>query len=159
MSKKSVFVILFMMLVSVGIVSLYSTFAYDEEATKLDDSTADYNFIYSMRQSSENQVVVAPLETKFVDVTLKNNYDTVVKYGTYYHLISPSKLPDNVTINLAAESPDLLEDIIRTKESKTITIKITNNSEENIDLIVGALVGFENGNIEELIKEGDYLIK
>lgn len=159
MSKKSIFVILFMMLISIGIVSLYSTFAYDEEATMLDDSKADYNLIYSMRKASENEIIIPSKETKYVDVTLKNDYNNIVKYGMYYHLVSPNKLSNDVIITLAEESSNLLEDTIKPNESKTITIKIINNSEDNIDIIVGALVGFENGNIEELIKEGEYLIK
>ena len=159
MSKKSIFTILFIMVLSAIIVSLYSTFAYDEESTKLDDSTADYNLIYSMRESNKNQVIVTANETKFVDITLRNDYQSNVKYGIYYHLVSPNKLPNNVSISLAEESRDALEDIIKPNQEKIITIKISNNSENNIDIIVGALVGFENGNIEELIKNGEYLIK
>ncbi len=159
MSKKSIFTILFIMVLSAIIVSLYSTFAYDEESTKLDDSTADYNLIYSMRESTKNQVIVTANETKFVDITLRNDYQSNVKYGIYYHLVSPNKLPNNVSISLAEESRDALEDIIKPNQEKIITIKISNNSENNIDIIVGALVGFENGNIEELIKNGEYLIK
>ena len=149
MSKKSIFTILFIMVLSAIIVSLYSTFAYDEESTKLDDSTADYNLIYSMRESTKNQVIVTANETKFVDITLRNDYQSNVKYGIYYHLVSPNKLPNNVSISLAEESRDALEDIIKPNQEKIITIKISNNSENNIDIIVGALVGFENGNIEE----------
>lgn len=159
MSKKSIFTILFIMVLSAIIVSLYSTFAYDEEAAKLDDSTADYNLIYSMRESTKNQVIVTANETKFVDITLRNDYQSNVKYGVYYHLVSPNKLPDNVSINLAEESKDALEDIIKPNQEKIITIKISNNSDDSIDIVVGALVGFENGNIEELIKNGEYLIK
>ena len=159
MTKKKVFTILFIMLLSVSIISLYSTFAYDEEAAKLDDSTADYNLIYSMKKTSENQTIVAPHDVKFVDITLKNEYESVVKYGMYYHLVSPKQLPENVTITLAEESPNVLEDIIHAEDSKTITIKIVNGSEENLDIIIGALVGFENGDITDLIKDGEVLIK
>ena len=159
MNKKSIFLILFIMAISVSIISIYSTFAYDEEAAKLDESTADYNLLYTIRKNSENQVFVSPGETKLVDITLKNDYEAVVKYGLYYHLLSPNSMPANVTISLAEESPSLSEDIIKNNEQKTITIKIDNSSDENISLIVGALVGFENGNIKELIEEGEILIK
>ena len=159
MTKKTVFTILFIMLISVAVISLYSTFAYDEEAAKLEESTADYNLIYSMKELSQNEATVAPKETKFIDVTLGNDYEAVIKYGMYYHLLSPNKLPDNVSIALAEESPNQVEDTIAAGESKTITIKIVNNSDESIDIIVGALVGFENGNVNELIKDGEVLIK
>ena len=159
MSKKSILVILFIMLASVGIISLYSTFAYNEETTKLDESTANFNLIYSMKKMSENQIIVSPNETKYIDIRLENNYNATVKYGMYYHLISPKKMPDNVMIDLAPESTNKLEDTIKSNQSKTITIKVTNNSEDNIEIIIGALVGFENGNVEELIRDGEVLIK
>jgi len=159
MSKKSIFLILFIMAISVGIISIYSTFAYDEETAKLDESTADYNLLYAIRKNSENQIFVSPGETKLIDITLENSYDANVKYGIYYHLISPNSMPNNVIVTMADESPNLLEDIIKNGERKIITIKIINSSEENINLIVGALVGFENGNIKELLKNGEVLIK
>ncbi len=159
MSKKSIFIILFIMALSVGIISIYSTFAYDEEAALLDESTADYNLLYTIRKNSEHQIIVTPGETKFIDVTLSNNYESSVKYGIFYRLLSPNKMPDNVTITKADESPNLLEDVIKTREKKVITIKVVNSSEENLDLVIGAIVGFENGNIRELIKEGEILIK
>ena len=159
MSKKSIFVILFIMLTSVGIISLYSTFAYDEEASKLDESNANYNLIYSIKETSKNEVSVPTKETKYVDITLKNNYSSNVKYGMYYHMLSPKSLPENVIITLADDSVSQLEDIIKPNEIKTITIKITNNSNTNVNLIIGAIVGFENGNIKELIKDNEVIIK
>ena len=77
----------------------------------------------------------------------------------YYYLINPTNLPDNVTITLADDSLDLLEDIIKPKETKTVSIRITNDSEYSVDLIVGALIGFENGEIQDLVTDGEFLIK
>ena len=68
-------------------------------------------------------------------------------------------MPDGITITLAPESSDLLENTIKPNGERTISLRITNNSEYNIDLIVGAIVGFENGNIEDLLKSGENLIK
>lgn len=159
MSKKSIFIILFIMLMSVVIISLYSTFAIDEESAKLDESNADYNLIYPIKEASKNRLSILANETKYVDITLKNDYSANIKYGMYYHLLSPNKLPENVTIGLASESTSPLEDIIKSNETKIVTIKIINNSENNLDLIVGALVGFENGNINELIKDNEVIIR
>jgi len=159
MNKKSIFIILFVMAISACIVSIYSTFAYDEEATTLEDSTADYNLLYSIKENSENKTSVLAGETKMIDVNLKNEYASTVKYGMYYYLLSPKELPNNVTITLADESLNLLEDVINEGEEKVITIKIKNLSEENIEIVIGALVGFENGNIKELIKDGEILIR
>lgn len=159
MNKKSIYLILFIMLFTVSILSIYSTFAYDEEVERLDDSTANYNLIYSLKETTNKQLSVASNETKYVDITLNNTYKSTVKYGMYYKLIKPNNMPDNVKISLAEESIDTLQDIIKSNQNKIISIKIENNSNYNIELIIGALVGFENGNVEDLLKDKEVIIK
>lgn len=159
MTKKSIYIILFIMLFTVGILSLYTTFAYDEESTKFDESKANYNLIYSLKDTSNKQISVTSKETKYVDIMLNNTYNSTVKYGMYYHLLKPNKMPDNVKISLSEDSIDLLQDTIKPGENKVVSIRIENNSEYNIELIIGALVGFENGNIEELLKNDEVIIK
>ena len=159
MTKKSIYIVLFIMLFTVCILSLYTTFAYNEEAKKLDESTANYNLIYSLKDASNKQITVASKETKYVDIKLNNAYNSTVKYGMYYRLLKPNKMPDNINISLSEDSVGLLQDTIKSGESKVVSIKIDNNSEYNIELIIGALVGFENGNIEELLKENEVIIK
>ena len=158
MSKKSIIIIL-LVLLSIGIISLYTTFAYDEEVRVLDQSSADYNLIYSLKEDSNRYVSVAANEEKYVDIYLHNTYKSTVRYGMYYYLVNPKKLPDGVAISLASTSSNLLEDTIQADGEKTVSIRIVNSSQDNVDLIVGALVGFENGHIEEILKEGEVLIK
>lgn len=159
MNKKSIYIILFIMLFAVSILSLYTTFAYDGETEKLDNSDANYNLIYSLKESLNQQIDVGSNETKYVDITLKNTYNATVKYGMYYHLIIPNHMPDNVYISLAEESANRLQDTIKSGETKVISIKVDNKSEYNLELVIGALVGFENGKIEDLLKNNEVIIK
>ena len=159
MTKKSVFTILIIMLITTISISLYTTFAYDEEASKLDDSNATYNLIYSIKKSSNKSVTVASNTTKYVDIVLNNIHEGTIKYGMYYKLINQNNLPDNVKISLAPGSSSKLQDTISSGDTKTISIKIENYSDYNLEFVIGALVGFENGSIGELIKEGETLIK
>ena len=159
MNRKSIFIVLITLLfITIG-VSLYSTFAYDEEGSKLNDSLADNNLIYTIKDLSNKSISIAPNTVKYVDIVLENTYQGTIRYGMYYKLLNPNKMPDNVYITKAEESINKLSDTIGVADNKTISIKIVNNSEYNLDIVVGALVGFENGNIEELIKEGEVLIK
>lgn len=160
MDKRTINIILLIMLV-VGIISLSlsMTFAIDEQAAKLDESTADYNLIYSLKESSKKQLTVSSKEEKFIDITITNTYDSTVRYGMYYYLISPKKMPDSVSITLSDESTDLLENTIKPGQTRVISIRINNESEYSIDLQIGALIGFENGKIEDLVKDGEILIK
>lgn len=160
MSKNKIFIVLLIML-SVSVISLYTTYAYEEnnEVVTEHPSSSNYNLIYSLTESTNKEIIVEAKDEKFIDINLKNTYDATIKYGMYYYLINPTSLPDNVTITLADGSVDLLEDTIKPDETKTISIRITNDSEYTIDLIIGALIGFEYGDIEDLVTKGEVLIK
>lgn len=160
MSKNKIIIVLLIML-SVSVISLYTTYAYEENNNTITEtpSSSEHNLIYSLTERSNKEIVVGAKEEKFIDIVLQNTYDATVKYGMYYYLINPTNLPDNVTITLADDSLDLLEDIIKPKETKTVSIRITNDSEYSVDLIVGALIGFENGEIQDLVTDGEFLIK
>lgn len=157
--KKNIIIIILLIMLSIGIISLYTTFAYQEENKIEEPSDADYNLIYSLKDNINQEISINAKEEKYVDINLTNTYSSTIKYGLYYYLINPNKLPDNVTITLAEDSQEPLESNIKQQDSKTISIKITNYSEYTINLIIGALIGFENGNIEELLSEGEVLIK
>lgn len=158
MSKKTIIICLVIML-CLGILSLYTTFAYDEENSTLGDSNADYNLIYSIKEKSNKIISLDANEEKFIDITLENVYSSTVKYGMYYYLITPKEQPSGLEIKMAENSKDLLQNTIKPGNLRNVSLKITNNSEEEIELMIGALVGFENGKIEDLPKSGEILIK
>ena len=158
MSKKSIVAIL-MMIFSFSIISIYSTYAFNNEVLQLNESESDYNLIYSISENSNRQITVNSNETKYVDISLTNTYDSTIRYGMYYYAVNPEYLPSGVTISLADNSEDPLQNIIRSKETKSVSIMVKNESEYNIVLILGALVGFENGDIKDLETNKQILIK
>lgn len=159
MQKKSIFIVLIVLVFAFSILSLYSSFAYNEEENDLGDSDANYNLIYSLKDENSKKVSVASNDYIYIDIDFTNNYNYAVRYGTYYYLIDPTTLPTGVEISAADGADTLLEDTIQPGEERTISLKIVNNSEYNVDLFVGTLVGFENGKIEDLVTEGIHLIK
>jgi hypothetical protein len=159
MSKNKILIVLLMML-SIGIISLYTTYAYEDNDNNSNQITnTHYNLMYPLKESSNKEIAVGAKEEKFIDISLKNTYDNPIRYGMYYYMINPTKLPDNITITLSEDSEDLLEDVIKPNHIKSISIRITNDSEYAINLIIGALIGFEHGEIEELVTDGEVLIK
>lgn len=160
MSRNKIMVILLVML-SIGVISLYTTYAYDEDNSFVNSgiSDSDYNLIYSIKDNSSKEINVSPGVEKYVDINLTNTYSSTIRYGMYYYMVEPSKLPDNVIVSLAEYSDDKLEDVIKAGDTRNISLKITNNSEYSIKLMVGALIGFENGKIEDLVTNGEILIK
>ena len=156
MSKNKIIIVL-LILLSIGVISLYTTYAYEDNNEEL--SNHHYNLMYPLIESSNKEIAVGAKEEKFVDISLKNTYENTIRYGMYYYMINPTKLPDGVTITLSEDSEDLLEDIIKPNQTRSISIRITNDSEYAINLIIGALIGFEHGEIEELVTDGEVLIK
>lgn len=159
MNKKQIVTLLLIAALSVGIISLYTTFAYNEEASLMNESESDYNLIYSIKKSTDKNIYINAKEEKYIDIVITNTYKANLKYGAYYKLINPKEIPENVTISLSEDSVDSLQDIIKSNETKIISIKIKNESDYNINITVGTLVGFEKGNIEELISKEEILIK
>lgn len=160
MSKNKIIIVL-LILLSIGVISLYTTYGLEENLTTQEPSNPNSNttLMYSLKEGSNKEIIVDGNEEKFIDISLKNTYSSTIRYGMYYYMISPTKLPDNVTIALSEDSEDLLENTIKPNQTRNISIKITNNSEYVVNLIVGALIGFEHGEIEDLVTDGEVLIK
>ena len=159
MSRNKILIVLLFML-SIGIISLYTTYAYEGDNTLIkNQQDSNFNLLYTLKDSTNKEIILQPKEEKFIDISLKNQYEATVRYGMYYYMINPTKLPDNVEISLAEDSVDALENIIKPDQTRSISIKLVNNSEYTINLIIGALIGFENGDINELVTSGEVLIK
>jgi len=158
MSKRSIVAIL-MMVFSFSIISIYSTYAFNNEVLPLDESKSDYNLIYSISEKSNRQITVNSNETKFVDISLTNTYDSTIRYGMFYYAVNPEILPSGVTITLSDTSTDTLQNIIRPGDTKSVSLVVKNESEYNIVVILGALIGFENGDIKELETDKQILIR
>ena len=158
MKKRTIIIILLFFLV-LSSITLYTTFAYNQEDTTLEKSDADYNFIYQLKEKSNKEIIINPNEEKYVDIVLTNTYSQTVKYGMYYYMIEPNTQVDGLIVSLSEDSLDLLENIIKPNQTRSISLKITNNSDTQIDILVGALVGFEKGEIKDLAQNGEILIK
>lgn len=158
MSKNKIIIVLLIML-SIGVISLYTTYGYEGNNTVFEPSNSDNSIMISLKESTNKEIIVGAKEEKFIDISLNNTYESTIRYGMYYYMINPEKLPENVTITLAEDSEDILENTIKPGQTRSVSIKITNNSEYTINLIIGALIGFEHGEIEELVTDGEVLIK
>ena len=158
MKKRTIIIILLFFLV-LSSITLYTTFAYNQEDTTLEESEANYNFIYQLKEKSNKEIIINPNEEKYVDIVLTNTYSQTVKYGMYYYMIEPNTRVDGLIVSLSEDSLDLLENIIKPNQTRSISLKITNNSDTQIDILVGALVGFEKGEIKDLAQNGEILIK
>ena len=100
MSKNKIIVVLLIML-SICVISLYTTYAYEEnENPNNGPSFSTDNLIYTLKESTNKEIVVGAREEKFIDINLTNTYDTTIKYGMYYYMVNSTNLPNGVTITL-----------------------------------------------------------
>ena len=153
--KKGTVIVLLMVLLFIGLVTMYGTYAIDSENIELKPSTADYNLIYNMRENSDKEVNLKPSEEKYIEILVKNPYSTKVKYGIYYSVKNGTNNIDATLVSKIHKGQDILEP----SEEKNVTIKIKNNDEKESNIILGTLVGFQNGDVSDLVKSGEILIK
>ena len=157
MKKKIIFIITIVIIV-ITLISIYSTFAYNTEENNIELSNSDIYVEYSIKPL-DNSIIINSMEEKYIDINVSNVYNAKVKYGIYYKMINPKKVPEGFNVTLDEYSQNKLEEIIDEKGEKTVTIKITNNSEYNINLELGTLIGFEKGDISSLLDEDMILVK
>ena len=157
--KNKMIIISFALVVVIIVVSLYTTFAYNDNNNGLTKSNADINLEYSTKDDNSQEVIINHGEEKYIDISLKNTYTSKVKYGIYYKMISPNKTPSGLNITKDYRSQGLLESTLNKDEEALVTIKISNDSKYDFKLEIGSLIGFEKGDISTLVSDNQVLIK
>ncbi len=157
--KKRLILIGIILIITVGLLSLYRTFSLSEEIeNNVLPSSGDYLLTYSLKENTNN-ITVGVNETKYVDIKLKNIYSSSVKYGVYYIMNEPKQIVSDLIVSIDDSTENKNEEILESNEEKILTIKLVNNSEYNISLTLGSVVGFEQGDINTLIDDNMILIK
>lgn len=156
--KKRIFIIIFLIIVVVGLLSLYNTFAFNKGNDNVDESFSDINLTYSLKDIKTMNISVSNNEEKYIDMNLRNIYNENVKYGVYYKMKEPKSVPDGLNVSVDENSKSGREEILKSNEEKTITIKIVNNSSYNVSLTLGSVVGFVQGDINNLLSDDMFLI-
>ncbi len=157
--KKRLLLIGVIVITAIVMLSLYRTFSLSENKdTGIIPSNGDLLLTYSLNNSS-NYINVSINEEKYVDINLKNIYNSSVKYGIYYVMKEPKQIVPGLMISIDENTKNINEEILEPLEEKQVTIRIVNNSEYNISLYFGSVVGFEQGDVNSLLEENMILIK
>ena len=72
--KNKMIIISFALVVVIIVVSLYTTFAYNDNNNGLTKSNADINLEYSTKDDNSQEVIINHGEEKYIDISLKNTY-------------------------------------------------------------------------------------
>ena len=103
--------------------------------------------IESIDLDSENDVVVAPNESKLIEIKVKNINSVNAKYNLYYTV---DKQNPNITIGYLDASdvePVTTGFVINSNDTKIVRVLITNSDTENITFTFGSDVGLENATL------------
>ena len=138
---KQNFILIIFIFVMIVATSLYKTFSIYTESNGQDivDGLSTYKFI--LANHNENSVTTASNNSKNLMITISNPKDITLKYGIYYS--SSDDLTD-VNIGYLETSKYPSTSLINYKSDYIITLKIVNNSSNNITITFGTKYGFEN---------------
>lgn len=140
--KHNILLILFVF-VTVIITGLYSTFSiftYTEPPEIIDGLTT-YKFILNENLTTTT-IKIAANTSKNMDITVENDSETKLKYGLYY---SSTNILNDVTINSLPNSQYPETGLIEPSGKYIVSIKVINNSNEDITIDFGLSFGLENG--------------
>ena len=149
-------IIMILLVISALVISgLYSTFSLYtfSEGVSIVDGVKTLRFILG-NDTEDYSVMVAPLSSKSVAITISNKDELKLKYGIYYY--SDDDLKD-VEIGYRHSTEYLPNGVIEASRDYIVTIQIENNSDDVKDIKFGLVYGLENGGDFEL-EEGRHFL-
>jgi hypothetical protein len=157
--KKRLIIIISIIIIFIGVLSIYRTFAVNSNNNLKNETESDINLSYTLKNNDNMNVVVNAKEEKYVDMTLTKGYSEKVKYGIYYQMLDPKEVPNGLNVLIDNNSKNINEEIISPKEEKIVTVIIKNNTDNNITISLGSIIGFAQGDINALLEDNMILIK
>ncbi len=142
-------------LIVVGIISLfvvigcvsYAMFTVNKEqkeAIRIITGTLPATLSSEDKEFKDNKITVSKDSSKDITITLTNNNDRNAKYNFYYK----DNISEKVHINYYKDTKDIppTEEgaVIKSKESQSYKLKITNLTNEDITVEFGSIGGLEN---------------
>lgn len=137
MNKRKI-ALLIIVFISVIVISLYGTFAM---ITNTPTTTENVDFAFIIGKTTNQKVVISSNTTKTFDITLKNPYEGVLKYGIAYSVENDYE----INIGVLNTSENLAEDTINEKETKVISLMINNPTTNDVTINLSLIIGYING--------------
>lgn len=129
--KKRIIIILFIIILTLVILGLYSTFATEE--TTLNDN------VYNITITGNSNEIEMPADTsKTIIYKVTKTNKGVVNYGLIF-------TGDNITVKVYDDSKDKETDLIDDGETKFIKLYITNTGTTDSVASIKTVLGYENG--------------
>lgn len=139
---KQNFILLNILIITLIIMGLYQTYSLltSSGGITYSSNTKTYKFIIGSEE--ENELLIAPNDSKYVEVTIKNSKDLTLLYSLYYNLENTS---EDIIIGYLENSNEKPEGTIDNNSEKVVSLKIINNSTSDIKISLGVNSGTPSG--------------
>ena len=141
----------------IALTGLFATYAIDTSLSYNDTTEYDMSLSFDLSASTNKQVTIPAGKTKFFDIDVKNSNSGTIKYGIAYSMVTPSSLPDGVTIAKSWKSANLPTGLINANATLPVTIAVENTSSTDITISLSIINGYEKGG-DLILSTGKVLI-
>ena len=129
----------------IALTGLFATYAIDTSLSYNDTTEYDMSLSFDLSASTNKQVTIPAGKTKFFDIDVKNSNSGTIKYGIAYSMVTPSTLPDGVTIAKSWKSANPPSGLINANTTLPVTIAVENTSSTDITISLSIINGYEKG--------------
>ena len=141
----------------IALTGLFATYAIDTSLSYNDTTEYDMSLSFDLSASTNKQVTIPAGKTKFFDIDVKNSNSGTIKYGIAYSMVTPSSLPEGVTIAKSWKSANPTSGLINANTTLPVTIAVENTTSTDITISLSIINGYEKGG-DLIVPTGKVLI-
>ena len=130
LSKKTLLLIVILLVITLSVVMLYSTYATGEGVTP------DETFTFNLNDSTTTTVEAN--SSKLVYYQIKNTTPGTVRYGVGYS-------SNSSTVYVYSDSDDEASDLINRDDTKIVKLRIENTGNSTDTVEISTVYGYVNG--------------
>ena len=129
----------------IALTGLFATYAIDTSLSYNDTTEYDMSLSFDLSASTNKQVTIQAGKTKFFDIDVKNSNSGTIQYGIAYSMVTPSTLPEGVTIAKSWKSANPTTGLINANATLPVTIAVENTSSTDITISLSIINGYKKG--------------
>lgn len=155
LNKKTILLIFLITVIALVIIQLYGTFAFANN-TIANYETANKVFNLNISNINNNiyNTTISKNDTKDLELVLLNKENINLNYAIYYSGVTNNS---DIEIGVLSDSQDKSTGIISQNDNHIIELRITNNTNYDINIEIGVVYGYVNGG-DLLVGEDEYIV-
>ncbi len=136
MKKSYLIIISILGLITLAMYSTYAMFSATVETEDFVNLTAS-NIELDSQIVEYERITIKAKDSKIIDFNINNNTTSNLYYGTWYEMVIPNIINDDIIIAKYVNSEDDTFGLINSNSSKKVTLVVSNNTNSNITINIG----------------------